>query len=142
MRDHSDFNKSTDGVDQETGCDPTRMSVARFRAFQDESQRLGLRVQERQRLLGGISIGAYHKWRRNESRAMSTDLMKRLSVALELLNALRTIHPDPDDAYRWLDRPNREPPFNGQSPLDLITRGTDEDRQAVLDHLRAHTPET
>lgn len=137
MRDQSDSNKPTVGVGSETGNDPTQLSVSRFRAFQDESQRLGLRVQQRQRLLGGISIGAYHKWRRNESRAMSDDLLGRLSVALELLKALKTLHPDPDDAYRWLEQPNPQAPFDGQPPLELITRGTDEDRQAVLDHLRS-----
>ena len=61
MRDRPDSNKPTVGVGSETGSDPTQLSVSRFRAFQNESQRLGLRVQERQRLLGGISIGAYHK---------------------------------------------------------------------------------
>lgn len=136
MRDRPDSNKPTVGVGSETGSDPTQLSVSRFRAFQNESQRLGLRVQERQRLLGGISIGAYHKWRRNESRAMSADLLGRLSVALDLLKALRAIYPDPDAAHGWLEQPNPDPPFDGQPPLELVTRGTDEDRDAVLRHLR------
>jgi uncharacterized protein (DUF2384 family) len=135
MRDQPDFDKSMDGVDTEKGSDPTQLSVSRFCAFQDESQRLGLRVQERQRLLGGISIGAYHKWRRNESRPMSDDLLDRVGLALSLLKALRRVHPNPDDAYGWLERPNPEPPFDGRSPLDTVTRGSDADREAVLRHL-------
>ena len=60
---------------------------------------------------------------------MSADLLGRLSVALDLLKALRAIYPDPDAAHGWLERPNPDPPFDGQPPLELVTRGTDEDRQ-------------
>jgi hypothetical protein len=66
---------------------------------------------------------------------MKPELLERLSLALGLLRRLRGWFRDADAAYAWLTRPNPEAPFEGQTPLDLITRGDDRDRAAALAYI-------
>jgi hypothetical protein len=139
-RQASDTSRAAEQIEQPD--DAGKESVEKFQAFQSESEWLGLRVLERQRLLGGISIGAYHKWRRNTDRAMKPELLDRLSMALGLLRRLRGWFRDADAAYDWLTRPNAEPPFGGQTPLDTITRGGDAERAAALAYIDARVADT
>ncbi|MGL5115858.1 MAG: MbcA/ParS/Xre antitoxin family protein, partial [Beijerinckiaceae bacterium] len=70
----------------------------------------------------------YHNWTRavREHRDITLDLdaLLRLSAVLGVHQALQVLHGTEADGIAWLRRPNLAIVFGGQTPLDLLTSGS------------------
>lgn len=65
------------------------------------------------------------------------DELLRISVVLGIYKGLKIIFARDDEAVRWLRSPNSGPVFGGQTPLALITSGTQDALLLVRRYLDA-----
>lgn len=113
----------------------SRLSAPSFRIFLGIADRWGLNVDERARLLGGISSATYHNWRSRNALTLNHDQLERLSLILGIWKGLRLIFANIDDGIRWLKANNTDMPFSGHSPIDTMLRGSIDDLYGVRRYL-------
>jgi hypothetical protein len=101
-----------------------RLSGPGLRTFAAICAEWGLTEAERAQILDA-SPDAYRGWVRQAHEhadlVLDTPLLSRISVILNVYLALQNLYPASDDAIAWLHGPHRSPPFNGQTPISLIT---------------------
>jgi len=110
---------------------------ASFRAFIATADFIELSTDERCGLLGGIPISMYRHWAAEGAPALSDDHLNRIGHLLGIVKMLRTIFARDADGLRWLRGANSDKPFSGQSPLQLMLRGSADDLYAVRQYLDA-----
>lgn len=108
-----------------------QLSAPGFRTFLAITDRWGLAVDQRCRLLGGVPPATYHHWKANGAPAFPHDRLERLSLVLGIWKGLRTLFKDDTTAERWLKSANTDLPFAGESPLATMLRGSINDLYAV-----------
>ena len=105
-------------------ADRRRLSGAAMRLFFNTAELLGLTVDQRRAILGDISEATYHNWRKEPGRVVLTrDQLERVSLLLGILKGLRLVFADDQTGFRWLRAGNTDRPFDGRSPLDVMTAG-------------------
>lgn len=112
-----------------------RLSAPSYRIFLGIADKWDLTVDDRTRLLGGISQATYHNWKNKNVFTLSHDQLERLSLILGIWKALRLLFANIDDGVRWLKAANTDMPFSGQSPLATMLRGSIDDLYAVRRYL-------
>lgn len=104
--------------------DRRRLSGPALRLFFNTAELLGLTVDQRRAILGDISEATYHNWRREPGKvSLTRDQLERVSLLLGVLKGLRLVFADDPTAFRWLRAANTDRPFDGRSPLDVMTEG-------------------
>lgn len=73
-------------------------------------------------LLGGISASTWYSWRGSAPTELSVDQLTRVSYLLGIYTALRSLLRQPL-ADEWVSRPNTNPLFAGQPPIEVMARG-------------------
>lgn len=118
-----------------------RMSGPGLRAFSAIADRWGLAEGERMRILGQPGRSTYFGWlaksRAGIELTLPVDTLLRISALLGIYKALKIVFPSDAEANRWLTTGNTGPLFGGQSPLALITSGTQDGMMLVRRHLDA-----
>jgi hypothetical protein len=114
-----------------------RLSAPGFRAFVGVADKLDLSVQQRRILLGDIAESTYHKWRSGAVTELTADTLTRISLVLGIFKALRLLFAADDAAFRWLRSANRDLPFAGRSPQEVILEGPQDNLFAVRRYLDA-----
>src|SRR5215213_9507417 len=99
-----------------------RLSPAALRAFFNIAAHWKLRDEDARALLGGVSNGPFYEMKRNPDRTLDTDRLTRVSYLIGIFKALGVLHSDAL-ADAWLQRPNTNPLFGGQTPLAYMLRG-------------------
>lgn len=129
--------------------DSSRFAPARRRQLSGPGLRTFLRIadewrlseQERLRVLGLPGRSTFHGWvakaRDGGDITLSVDELIRISAVLGIYKALKIIFLRDEDAARWLRSPNSGPSFGGQTPLSLVTSGTQDTIMLVRRHLDA-----
>lgn len=100
------------------------------------AERWGLSEREAATLLGA-GASSYRRWKRNPEVALDIGQMERLSLLLGIYKDLEVLLPRPDAADAWIKRPNDNPLFGGQRPLDRMLGGLTQDLAVVRRHLDA-----
>ncbi|MCO8145879.1 MbcA/ParS/Xre antitoxin family protein [Rhodovulum tesquicola] len=95
--------------------------AAMQRAILALMDRWGVRDEDAARLLGGISVKTYRRWRAGDYGRVARDLADRMSNLLGIHKALRILFQDPARAHAWIAKPNAS--FGGASALDVMVRG-------------------
>ena len=112
-----------------------------LRAFLAIADLWGLNELERRILLGLPSRSTYHAWARaaRERREITLDLdaLMRISALLGIHKALQILHRTEEERLAWLRGPNDALPFGGQTPLAVMTAGTQDALLTVRRHLDA-----
>ena len=112
-----------------------------LRTFLNIADEWGLSEQERLQVLGLPGRSTFHSWvakaRRGADLTLSVDELIRISAVLGIYKGLKIIFPRQEDAARWLRSPNAGPTFGGQTPLALITSGTQDALMLVRRYLDA-----
>lgn len=104
--------------------DRRRLSGPALRLFFNTAELLGLTVDQRRAILGDISEATYHNWRREPGKvSLTRDQLERVSLLLGVLKGVRLVFADDPTAFRWLRAANTDRPFDGRSPLDVMTEG-------------------
>ena len=109
-----------------------------FKVFLGIAEQCNLSIPARRILLGGIAPQTYYNWKDGRGTdGLSHDQLERLSLILGVWKALRLLFVEIDSSLRWLKAPNTDIPFSGQSPLNLMLRGSIDDLYSVRRYLDA-----
>lgn len=81
-----------------------------------------LRDEDARGLLGGISNGSYYSLKRRPSKTLDQDKLTRISLLLGIFKALNILY-SKKLADAWLQLPNSNPMFGGESPLASMIKG-------------------
>ena len=102
-----------------------RYSGPALRAFLDLARLWKLTAAEQLELLGSsMTRQTLAKWSQGATGLLSADELMRISFLLGIFEGLQRIWRNaPPEADRWIRRPRKEAPFEGQTPLDYMRRG-------------------
>jgi hypothetical protein len=81
-----------------------------------------LRDEDARGLLGGISNGTYYSLKRRPSKTLDQDKLTRISLLLGIFKALNILY-SKKLADAWVQLPNSNPMFGGESPLVSMVKG-------------------
>ncbi|MCE8025239.1 MbcA/ParS/Xre antitoxin family protein [Billgrantia aerodenitrificans] len=111
------------------------MSAAAMRTYPNIANDWGLKGQEAALLLG-VPESTYRRWRKQPTAArLDVNQLERVSLILGIYKALQILLPRADAADSWLRRPNHNPLFAGQPPLERLRSGLVQDLYVVRQHL-------
>jgi hypothetical protein len=97
------------------------LSPSALRGFFDIAREWRLDDNQMRVLVGGIAPSTLHVWRRSpDKRALSQDVITRISLLVGIYKALHTYFGDPGD--HWITTPNDSPLFGGVVPIDFMLR--------------------
>jgi uncharacterized protein (DUF2384 family) len=78
---------------------------------------------EKQAILG-LSKSSYQRYKKdNDSANLSSDQLERISYVTNIHQSLKMVFSNPDNVYGFMSMKNKNPYFNGESPLSLIKSG-------------------
>jgi uncharacterized protein (DUF2384 family) len=98
-----------------------KLSPAAIRAFFSLVSHWKLRDEDARGLLGGISNGSFYQLKRT-AKTLDQDKLTRISLLVGIFKALNILY-STKLADAWVERPNTNPIFAGQSPLNYMLKG-------------------
>lgn len=98
-----------------------RLSPAATRGFFQIAQHWKLRDEDARALLGGISNGAFYNLKRHP-KTLDQDRLTRISLLVGIFKALNILY-SRKLADAWMQLPNTNPIFAGQTPLAYVMKG-------------------
>jgi uncharacterized protein (DUF2384 family) len=117
-------------IDLSTKSERERLSPAAIKAFFNTMAKWGVRDEDARALLGGISNGQFYDMKKNPDRTLDVDELTRISYLIGIFKALNILHSD-RLANSWVQRPNTNRIFGGQTPLAYMIKGGLPAMQAV-----------
>jgi hypothetical protein len=99
-----------------------RLGPAAVRAFLKIRELWELRDDDARQLLGGISNGAFYELKRRARGSLDQDRLTRISILTGVFKALNILY-SKKLADRWIQLPNDNPMFAGESPLSYMIKG-------------------
>lgn len=99
-----------------------RLSAPALKAFFNIMARWSVRDEDARALLGGVTNGPFYEMKKHPDRTLDTDRLTRVSYLIGIFKALHILHAA-TLADEWIQLPNRNPIFAGQTPLDYMVRG-------------------
>jgi hypothetical protein len=92
---------------------PAFFKIVHAWRLRDESARL---------LLGGVSNGLFYQLKGGRQKTLDQDKLTRISLILGIYKALHIMY-SPKLADSWIQLPNSNPIFEGETPLAYAIRG-------------------
>jgi hypothetical protein len=99
-----------------------KLSPAANHAFFSLASHWKLRDEDARNLLGGISNGSFYQLKRSASKTLDQDKLTRISLLVGIFKALNILY-SVRLADAWVQLPNTNPIFAGQSPLAYMRKG-------------------
>jgi hypothetical protein len=99
-----------------------RLSPSAVKAFLKIAALWELRDEDARQLLGGMSNGAYYELKKRRSRILDQDRLTRISLLTGIFKALNILY-SKRLADRWVQLPNTNPMFEGDTPLAYMIKG-------------------
>jgi hypothetical protein len=99
-----------------------RLSTGALQAFFSIMSHWKIKDEDARKLLGGIGNGTYYDYKKNPQRVLDQDKLTRISYLIGMFKALNILHSQPL-ADRWVQLPNRNRIFGGQTPLAYMIKG-------------------
>lgn len=99
-----------------------RLSPSAIRAFLNVMARWGVKDEDARALLGGMSNGPFYDMKRKPDRVLDADRLMRVSYLIGIFKALNILYSEAL-ADRWVQLPNTNRIFAGQTPLAYMIRG-------------------
>ena len=109
-------------VDLGAKAERERLSPAALKAFFNIMAKWKVRDEDARALLGGVTNGPFYEWKRDPNRVLDTDRLTRVSYLIGIYKALHILH-GKSLADEWVQLPNSNPIFAGQTPLAFMMRG-------------------
>jgi hypothetical protein len=98
-----------------------RLSGPALRGFFRIMAKWQVRDEDARALLGGVSNGPFYDMKRDPDRVLDADRLTRISYLVGIFKALGILYPDAL-AAAWVQRPNTNPIFGGQTPLAYMLK--------------------
>jgi hypothetical protein len=108
-----------------------RLSPAAIRGFFRLAASWKLRDEDARGLLGGISNGSFYQLKGGSKKTLDQDTLTRISLLVGIFSALNILYSE-KLADAWVQLPNTNPMFNGETPLAYMLRGG----QPAMMHVR------
>jgi len=99
-----------------------RLSGGAIGAFFNIAEKWNLRDEDARLLLGGLSNGTYYAMKKSPARVLDQDTLTRISFLVGIFKALHILYGD-TLADRWIQLPNKNSLFAGNTPLHYMIRG-------------------
>ena len=99
-----------------------KLSAPALKAFFALVARWQVKDEDARALLGGVTNGPYYEWKKNPDRLLDTDRLTRISYLIGIFKALHILH-GKTLADEWVQLPNTNPIFAGETPLAFMMRG-------------------
>jgi hypothetical protein len=99
-----------------------RLSRAAITAFFKLVEAWQVNGEAARRLLGGVSNGVYYQLKRGHKKTLDQDKLTRISLLLGIFKALNILYSG-KLADAWMNLPNSNPMFQGETPLAYAIRG-------------------
>ena len=99
-----------------------RLSHTAIQVFFRMAQVWQVRNEDAMTLLGGISNGRYFELKRSHRGVLTQDELTRISLLIGIFKALNILFSQ-KLAQQWITRPNTNPMFHNEPPLQLLTSG-------------------
>jgi hypothetical protein len=99
-----------------------RLSPPAVKAFLRIRDLWELRDEDARHLLGGISNGAFYELKKKARGTLDHDRLTRISILTGIFKGLNILY-SKKLADRWIQLPNENPMFGGETPLSYMTRG-------------------
>lgn len=109
-------------IDLNTKAERERLSPAAIRTFFNVMDRWNVRDEDARLLLGGVSNGAFYEMKKKPERVLEADRLLRISYLIGIFKALNILHSE-TLADRWVQLPNTNRIFGGQTPLAYMMKG-------------------
>ena len=116
------------GIDWERAADLSdkevqrRLGPAAIRGFLKISELWQLRDEDARQLLGGMSNGAFYELKRKARGTPDQDRLTRISILTGIFKALNILY-SKKLADRWVQLPNQNPIFGGETPVAYMIKG-------------------
>lgn len=99
-----------------------RLSPSAIKGFLKIAVLWELRDEDARQLLGGMSNGAYYQLKKTGSRTLDQDRLTRISLLIGIFKALDILYRK-KLSDRWVQLPNTNPMFGGETPLAYMVKG-------------------
>jgi len=99
-----------------------RLSRSAVPAFFKLAEAWHLRDEAARQLLGGISNGVFYQMKSRQKKTLDQDKLTRISLLLGIFKALNVLY-GRKLADSWMNLPNSNPMFEGETPLAYIIKG-------------------
>jgi hypothetical protein len=99
-----------------------RLSLPSVKAFLRIRELWELRDEDARRLLGGISNGAFYELKKKARGPLDQDRLTRISILTGIFKGLNILY-SKKLADRWMQLPNENPMFQGETPLSYMIKG-------------------
>jgi hypothetical protein len=110
-------------VDLADKAERGRLSPSAIKAFFNIMTRWKIRDEDARALLGGVSNGPFYEMKKRPSgRLLDSDRLLRISYLVGIFKALRIIY-SLRLADAWVQLPNANRIFTGQTPLAFMIKG-------------------
>ena len=117
-------------VDLTSKAERERLSPAAVRTFFNIMMRWSIRDEDARGLLGGMSNGPFYDMKKNPERVLDADRLTRISYLIGIFKALNILYSE-KLAHKWIQLPNSNPIFSGQTPLAYMMKGGQSAMQTV-----------
>jgi uncharacterized protein (DUF2384 family) len=119
------------GPELEDPATRRRLSAPALEVFFNIARAWRLPTEMQKRLLGSPPSSTFFRWRKGMVAALSLDALDRIGMVVAIYGALQELFGNAPDTLRWLNSPNSDPLFAGQSPLESMAQGRLEDLALV-----------
>jgi hypothetical protein len=110
-------------VDLNSRAERQRLSASGLKGFFNIMERWHIRDEDARTLLGGVSNGAYYELKRAPAgKVLDADRLLRVSYLIGVFKALHILH-SRALADQWVQLPNMNRLFAGETPLAYMLRG-------------------
>ena len=99
-----------------------RLGPSAVKAFLKIRELWELRDEDARQLLGGMSNGAFYELKRKARGTLDQDRLTRISILTGIFKGLNILY-SKKLADRWVQLPNENPMFEGQTPLTYMIKG-------------------
>ena len=99
-----------------------RLSPSAVKAFFKIRELWELRDEDARQLLGGMSNGAFYNLKRKARGTLDQDRLTRISILTGIFKGLNVLY-SKKLADRWIQLPNENPMFRGETPLTYMRKG-------------------
>ena len=110
-------------VDLSSRAERERLSASGLKGFFNIMDRWKVRDEDARALLGGVSNGPYYELKRaGAAKVLESDRLLRVSYLIGIFKALHILH-SRALADKWVQLPNTNRLFGGDTPLTYMVRG-------------------
>lgn len=99
-----------------------RLSPSAIKAFFNIISKWDVREEDARTLLGGVSHGQFYEMKNHPRRLLDADTLTRISYLVGIFKALNILY-SKKLADAWIQRPNANPIFGGQTALAYMVKG-------------------